>query len=325
MTIPVVVDETNSYEVESLMMPIVQCGIKRQFIRGKRKYYLSVVFKGQHPAKRRKSDGSFTQKLGRGDVGIDIDTSTIAFSSKTDVEIIELASKAQGHERAIFLLKRKLNRSRRSMNPGNYNSDGTAKKGRMHWIRSRRYLRQLMKLKEISRKQAAVRKLQHEQLANFLLQKGNSFYVEKMNFKGLQKKSQKTEKSEKTGKFKCKKRFGKSLANRAPAMFLSILERKLNYLGKQLVKINTVKARASQFNHVDETYKKKKLSQRWNNIDGHRIQRDMYSAFLIMNVNPDLETFNMEKCNSRFENFLSLHDKEVNRLLGNKNLSSIGI
>lgn len=325
LTMPVVVDEANSYEVESLMMPIAYCGVKRQFVRGKRKYYLFAVFKGQHPAKRRNSDGRFTQKLGHGDVGIDIGTSTVAFSSASDVKIFELADKAQGLEREKFLLRRRLNRSRRAMNPDNYNPDGTTKKGRLHWLRSKRYLKQLMILKEIYRKQAAVRKFQHEQLTNFLLQKGDSFYVEKMSFKGLQKKSQKTEKSEKTGKFKCKKRFGKSLANRAPATFLSILERKLNYLGKQLIRINTVKARASQFNHIDETYKKKKLSQRWNDIDGHRVQRDMYSAFLIMNVNPDLETFNMKKCNSRFENFLSLHDKEVHRLLGNKNLSSIGI
>ena len=51
----------------------------------------------------------------------------------------------------------------------------------------------------------------------------------------------------------------------------------------------------------------------------------MYSAFLIMNINEDLETFNLEKCNNRFNNFLELHEIEVLRLLGNKNLSSIGI
>lgn len=56
-----------------------------------------------------------------------------------------------------------------------------------------------------------------------------------------------------------------------------------------------------------------------------KFQRDMYSAFLIMNTNNDLESFNIEKCNNRFDNFKRLHDVEVDRLRGNKNLSSIAI
>lgn len=181
-----------------------------------------------------------------------------------------------------------------------------------------------MKLKEVQRKQAAVKKLQHELLVNELLKLGNSFYVETMNFRALQRRAKITEKNSKS-RYKRKKRFGKSIANRAPAMFLEILKRKLHYFGKELIEINTFSAKASQFNHTDETYKKKKLYERWNTINGKQVQRDMYSAFLIMNINSDLKTFNLEKCNTRFNNFLELHNKEVQRLLGNKNLSSIGI
>jgi hypothetical protein len=118
-----------------------------------------------------------------------------------------------------------------------------------------------------------------------------------MNFKGLQARAKKTEKNEK-GRFKRKKRFGKSLANRAPSMFLAILKRKLSYFGISLIGIDTFLARASQFNHTDESYQKKKLSERWNIINGIKVQRDMYSAFLIMNINPDLKTFNLEKWHS---------------------------
>ena len=53
----------------------------------------------------------------------------------------------------------------------------------------------------------------------------------------------------------------------------------------------------------DGTYNKKSLSQRWNDFDGIKIQRDMYSAFLIMNINNDLESFDINKCNDRFDNF----------------------
>ena len=285
---------------------------------------MQLVFQGEKPAKQRKSDGSFVHILGKGDVGIDIGTSTVAWSSESSVKIVELASKAQGHEREKQLLQRKLDRSKRINNPDNYKEDGTVKKGVHAWVRSKRYVKSLLCLKEVQRKQAAVRKLQHELLANELLRQGDTFYVETMNFKGLQTRAKNTEKNAQ-GKFKRKKRFGKSLANRAPSMFLAILNRKLSYFRKSLIEIDTFSARASQFNHIDESYQKKKLSERWNVINGMKVQRDMYSAFLIMNINPDLKTFNLEKCNKRFENFLHLHNQEVKRLLGNRNLSCIGI
>ena len=49
-----------------------------------------------------------------------------------------------------------------------------------------------------------------------------------------------------------------------------------------------------------------------------------------MNVNEDLSSFNLEKCNERYSNFLELHDREIERLIsikdsGKKLLNSIGI
>lgn len=325
LSIPVVADEKNPYEMEALEMPVAYCRVLQKIIRGKRKYYLQVVFKGQKPAKRRKSDGSFVHVLGQGDVGIDIGVSTIAFTSKDEVHIYELADKAQGLERERLLLQRKMDRSRRATNPENFNKDGTAKKGCHRWVRSNRYFKTLLKLKEISRKQAAIRKYQHELLTNHILTLGNKFYVETMNFKGLQKRAKKTEISKKTGKYKRKKRYGKSLVNRAPAMMISILARKLGYFHIPLVEINTWKAKASQFNHLTKECHKKTRSQRWAIVNGRKVQRDMYSSFLIMNINEDLKTYNMEKCNSRYEKFLVLHDKEVARLRGKKNLRCVGI
>ncbi|ONI46311.1 hypothetical protein AN641_01705 [Candidatus Epulonipiscioides gigas] len=93
----------------------------------------------------------------------------------------------------------------------------------------------------------------------------------------------------------------------------------------KLKKIDTKKVKASQYNHIEKEYKKKKLSERLTQIEGLKVQRDMYSAFLIMNVNEDLESINDKKCENRFDKFVKLHDKEINRLKLNKNLSSMGI
>ena len=94
---------------------------------------------------------------------------------------------------------------------------------------------------------------------------------------------------------------------------------------REINRNNTSEAKASQFNHFDGTYTKKTLSQRWNDLNGIKIQRDMYSAFLIMNISDDLKSFDIDKCNDRFENFYRLHNLEVDRLTGRNNLSSIAI
>lgn len=306
---------------------ISYCRIIRKFVHNKYKFYLQVVFKGTPPIKFNKETGEIKHSLGNGDVGLDIGASTIAISSQTDVKLLILADKVQNIEDEKRRLLRKMDRSRRSINPENYNKDGTIKKQgntKVVWNKSNHYMKYQNQLKELYRKQADIRKYQHECLANYIISLGNNIYVEQMNFAGLQRKATKTEKDG-SGKLKRKKRFGKSLANRAPAMLMTIINRKLLYYGLELIEINTIKARASQFNHITCEYNKKSLSQRWNDLDGVKIQRDLYSAFLIMNISDDLENFEIKKCNDRFNNFKILHDIEIQRLSNTSTLSSMGI
>jgi hypothetical protein len=297
-------------------------------IRGKYHYYVQLVLEGVPPIKINKDTGELKRSIGQGNVGIDIGTQTIAISSQYDVKLLELCPEIDNIEHKKWLLQRKLNRQRRSNNPDNYNYDGTIKRGvKLIWNKSNKYIKIQYKLKEIQRKQAAIRKQSHEKLSNYILSLGDKFYVEQMNYKGLQKRSKKTTKNDK-GKFNKKKRFGKSLGNKAPAMLIEIINRKLGYIGQQINKINTAKVKASQYNHITDNYNKKELKDRWNKDLG--IQRDMYSAFLIMNVNDNLDKVDRSKCINTFDNFKILHDKEVDRLKslknkGNKMISSMGI
>ena len=327
LEIPVIIDYNNYYEYQAMQCKICYNRIVRKFIKNKYKYYVQIVFKGNPPVKVDNETGEIKHRIGDGDVGLDIGTRTIAIASQSDVKILELVDRIQNIENQKRRILRKMDRSKRSTNPDNYNEDGTIKKQgnkKVIWNKSNHYIKYQNELRELYRKQAAIRKYQHECLANYIISLGNKVYVEKMNFAGLQRRVKKTEKNDK-GKFKRKKRFGKSLANKAPSMLLTIINRKLGYYGEQLIKIDTSEAKASQFNHFDGTYTKKSLSQRWNNFDGVKIQRDLYSAFLIMNIADDLKSFDIDKCNDRFENFYRLHNLEVDRLTGKNNLSSIAI
>lgn len=312
LKIPVKIDYNNLYEYQALKDEICYCRIKRRFIKGKYKYYLQIIFKGVPPMKINK-DGEVKRHIGNGTVGLDIGTQTIAIVSNVDVKLLELADRVNNIEKEKRRILRYMDRSRRANNPDNFNEDGTIKKGKLKWVKSNRYIKAQNKLRELYRKQADVREYQHQLLSNYILSLGNKIKVEEMNFKGLQKRSKKTEKNDK-GKFKRKKRFGKSLANKAPAKLLTILDNKLKYFGEKLIKVNTKEVKASQYNHLNCRYNKKKLSQRWNDLNGIKIQRDLYSAFLIQHVNDDLCNINQEECKRDFERFKILHDKEIERL-----------
>lgn len=290
------------------------CAIVRKCIRGKNKYYVQLTFKSTIPHTK--------CKLGEGRVGLDIGTSTLAIVSNTEVNLIELADKVPNYEKEIAKLQRKMDRSRRANNSNKYNEDGTYKKGNKDkWNNSNHYKKYRLQLKELYRKQRVTRRLQHGALCNYILSLGDEFYVEKMNFKGLQRRSKKTEKSA-NGKYKSKKRYGKSLGNRAPSMLLTFINNKLHHFYRELNEIDTQKCKASQFNHITGEYKKKSLGQRWNIINGQFVQRDLYSAFLISNVNSTLDSFNIDLCNHTYDNFLVLHNNKIEELKLQKQITN---
>lgn len=301
------------------------CKIVRKQIRYKSRYYVQLVFTGNAIKDR--------YSIGTGRVGIDIGTSTVAVSSKTSVELIELAKESQSFEKEKSNLQRKMDRSRRSTNPNKFNTDGTIKKGNTdRWVFSNRYKRLRSEYADICRKQKQSREVSHNKLANDILKLGDRFFVEDMNFSGLAKRSK--NKTEYVAKNKCKrkKRYGKSICNRAPSMFLSILERKLNYFGINLNRIDTKSCKASQYDHMTDTFTKKNLSDRWHIFENRaKVQRDLYSAFLISNVSDSLDVIDKELCDMNFVVFIKMHDDKIKELLDEKNstdrkfLTSMGI
>lgn len=326
LSIPVIVRKQDVYAHLALQDKVKYVRIKRAFLKGKYVYYAQLVLEGI-PPQSYNSEG-LKQQVGIGRVGIDIGTSTIAVCSEKQAMLKVLAPNVQTYEPVIQRIQRKMDRSKRATNPFKYNEDGTINRSnREKWVYSNRYVKLRNQYRELHRKNRMVRKQDHESLSNQLLLMGDTFFVEKMSFKGLQKRSNKTEKNKK-GRFKKKKRFGRTLSNRAPSMLLSCLERKLEYNGLKLNKVNTTKVRASQYNHFDDTYTKKSLSKRWNDFGGILIQRDLYSSFLLMNMvhDKDLDKIDRDLCFKTFDVFLKLHDELISKLRKEPHtLKSMGI
>lgn len=138
-----------------------------------------------------------------------------------------------------------------------------------------------------------------------------------MNFKALQKRKKKKDIVKDTntnGREKSKKRFGKSIGLRAPAQLVAILKRKAEASGCTFVKVNTQTFKASQYNHVTDTFIKKKLSRRHNTINGIWVQRDVYSAFLLKNSEPDYKHTDRNLCIQNYDEFKTLHDECIENI-----------
>lgn len=292
------IKKNDAYARKALLHRVKYCRVMRKISGDRYGWYLQLILEGTPPIKH---------QAGNGRGGIDIGTSTLAVVTKGGCTLKVLANEAEDIERKKAVILRKIDRSRRSMNPDNYNKDGTVKKGKKHWVKSNTYKKTERRYKKLCAKRAAVVKQSHEKEANRLVSQANIFYVESMNFKALSKRAAKTVYDSK-GKAKQKSRFGKSIGNRAPAMFLEILERKLKLFGGELIKINTVKFKASQYDHIANRYKKKKLSQRWANVGSGVIQRDLYSAFLLMNSNEEGTSADRMRCIKTYRNFKKQHD-----------------
>jgi len=328
LKLPIKLDPNNTYETEMLQKRIKYCRIVKKQGRSKSHWYVQLMLEGKPSVKCDGQTGELRHPIGNGAVGIDIGPQTIAYASKTEVGLQELANQVKNIEHEKRIIQRKLDRSRRATNPDNYALDGTIKKAvRLHWEKSKRYLRLQSELANIQRRQAEIRKRQHSELANHLLSLGDRFYVEDMAWPSLTHRAKETEISEKTGRFKRKKRYGKSIGNKAPAMLIEILNQKLVSRGLAGVCKVLTYVRASQFNHISNEYQKKPLSQRWNEMpDGRRIQRDLYSAFLLQHMNENQDGFDIDTLNQDYESFVKKHDNMIKQLQSApKTISSMGI
>ena len=277
-------------------------------IRGKYRVFLHLCIEGRALPKHRK-DGKPRHKLGNGIIGADIGTQTVAYTSRTKVGLKNLAERGQSiqkSERKERLLYRAMDRSRRAMNPQNYNPDGTIKKGPKKWNYSKRYKRLRYRHANLCRKNAINRKLAIHEDANNLRGLGNIFITEPKNAAKLMRRAKETTVNKK-GKFNRKKRFGKSIRNRCPGTFQSVVQQKFESTGGLYIEV-PITYRASQYDHTADDYIKKKLSQRMYNLsDGTRVQRDWYSSFLLYCC--DFHTLTIDKFRCRHE-FAECLEKE---------------
>ena len=313
------------YLLESLDHEVKYCMVKRRQFGSGWKYYAGIVLDGSAPVKLEAGDG---------DGGLDPGVSMMAAVTDGGCFLEELAPKAAEYEKKIAGIQRRMDASKRAANPERFNADGTYKKGsKGKWKLTERYKQLQRQLRTLYRKKSEYTLHSHRETCSRLLKAAKHFFVEKMDYAALLKRSKNTERQEtasevkqKDGtvkmvhKYKRKKRFGKSIDGRSPSLFLDILKGKAEQCGGSYVEVNTRTYKASQYDHTTDTCTKVPLSQRSKEIGGHTVQRDLYSAFLIKHPDMELKHPDLDKCVYGFQKFLRQQEELITYMKAN-NLS----
>ena len=252
-----IIDVNDKVVMHGLSHRVKYCRIVKRIFNGKARFFVQLVLEGKPYQKFSPSDNT---------VGLDIGPSTIAVVTDDNAALERFCDELSLKQKEIRRLQRKLDRQRRANNPQNYNPDGTIKPGKKRWHSSTRYKKTKRKLAELQRKLAAHRKTLHGNLANRILRQGKHVKTEKLSYRAFQRN------------------YGKSVKDRAPGMFITILTRKAENAGGSVVEFSTKTTKLSQYCHKCGKYTKKPLSQRVHTCCNLNIQRDIYSAFLAVSV-----------------------------------------
>lgn len=313
--------ESDHYMQEAMLAKIKYCRIMRKSFGRSYRYFVQFVMEGSAPKKI---------KSGNGKIAVDPGVSTMTAYTGKSLQFVELSKNVGKYTKQILHLQKVYDHRMRVNNPDCYNEDGTFKRG-TKIKHTKGMLRIMMKLKAAYAKRSTYVKQSNGYDTNRLIETGANVIVEPMTYRNLAKRSKNVERQDKVStiidkhgctkqvrKYKRRRRFGHSILIHSPAAFIEQLKSKALKYGGTYDTVNTGKYRASQYNHVTDTYEKHELSERYKLIGGHVVQRDCYSAFLIYHKK-DPDSIDRAACERDFSNFFKCQDMLLDLGITNSN------
>lgn len=172
----------DQYTSFSLNHDLSYCEIHRGPFANGWHYYVILCLEGDAPVRFVEGDGT---------AGVDMGVSTACACSDDGILFDELVPRCREYNKAIGDEQRRIESSRRALNPGDYNADGTIKRGRHRWKISKRCRKHKWRKRDAHRRKRAYTKWSHSTQINRWLKKDRHFIAEGMDFRALAKRSKK--------------------------------------------------------------------------------------------------------------------------------------
>lgn len=274
--------QINNFQFEN----IKYCRIVRRQFRRKYKYYLQLVMKGTTYKKK---------NISKHKAWIDFGLNGIALV-RDDLQCKLLHTwNATYHQSRIAKLQKIISKEYLALNSDCY--DETWKLKDWAKLKSNWKIRYLMRIINcLRRKQAMKHRHEINKLTKEILSFAWELISEDMDFKKIRQSKE-------------YKGLAKIIQFCTPWLLKSKIEENV-----ELKFVDTYNYRASQYNHLTNTYIKPKLSDRIKKIWENRIQRDVYSAYLLLNHNKDYKEIDRKKCIENFNTFLTNHNQLISTL-----------
>ena len=277
----------DEYQLENFNFDnIAYCRIVRKQFRRKYRYYLQLVMKWSSSKKK---------TISKYKAWCDFWLNAIALVRDDNQCKLFHTWNANYHQKRIAKLQKLVSEEYLSLNPDCY--DETWKLKDWAKLKANWKIAYLMKIINcLRRKQAKKHKCEINKLTKEILAFAWELISEDMDFSKIRQSKE-------------YKGLAKIIQFCTPWLLKSKLEENV-----ELKYVDKYNYRASQYNHITNEYIKPKLSDRVKKIWENMIQRDLYSAYLLLNHNEDLKTIGRKKCIEHFNTFLKNHNELISTL-----------
>ena len=289
-----------------------------KMVRGKSRLYIQIIVEGRALPKARHRNKPLAKE---GTCGLDIGPQSAAWTTDSECGLINLGERGPSidkMEKKLARLLRKLDRRRRAANPDNYYEDGRIKprRERKPWVKTNNYRRTLRQIRSLYWRLARNHEYANNETANHLRRLAKHVVTEPPNFKSLQKKTKKPKdgsvKLDKNGRPARRKRHGLSLWRRCPGYFQARVKYKFESTGGTYTEVPKYDYRASQYDHTNGEYIKKGRNVRIYKLsDGTKVQRDLYSSFLLYMYDAATQNVDKADCRESFVRIYPMHQARV--------------
>jgi putative transposase len=158
------IDENDPVLLHGLNSPVKYVRLVRRELNGKTRYFAQLINEGLPYVKPKNTVGDDL-------IGLDLNVSVVAVVGDTKSELLPFTHQVPTYDKEIAALQRQMQRSQRTGNPENYESNfnaqkgrktitklGKPKKGKRRWNKSKHYLRTAQKKRELERRKTAYAK-----------------------------------------------------------------------------------------------------------------------------------------------------------------------